>query len=166
MRGMGTKAPRKGPVSRGLIRCVPLVYLCFLSACGSDLQRQQGVTPTAVINVSGGPVYDFGSVSVDTFADRELTITNIGAMKATELTASFYFSVNFAFAGGSFPGEGGTCTSELLPREHCTITVRFSPHSTGTLDAFLPISFFDGSASRTNSDLMLRGKGIGATTGP
>ena len=70
MRGMGMNT-RKGLIPRGLIRCVPLVYLCVLAACGSELQRQQGVTPTAVLNVSGGPVYDFGQVFVNTFTDRE-----------------------------------------------------------------------------------------------
>lgn len=163
MRGMGMKAPQKGLGLRGLIRCVPLVYLCFLAACGSELRNHQGVTPTAVLSVSGGPVYDFGPVTVDRYADRDLTVTNIGSMKASQMTASFYLSVNYQFVGGSFPGEGGTCGEELAPRDNCTIVVRFYPRSVGILDAFLPISYFDGTTSRTNSDLMLRGKGIGST---
>ena len=124
--GYGDLNARKGLVPRGLIRCVPLVYLCVLAACGSELQRQQGVTPTAVLNVSGGPVYDFGQVFVDTHADRELTITNIGSMKASQMSASFYLSQNYLFVGGEYPGVGGSCTADLAPREYCTINVRFA----------------------------------------
>ncbi len=161
MRGMGIEA-LWGSVPRGLIRCVPLVYLSFLAACGSELQRQQGVTPAAVLNVSGGPIYDFGPVTVDRFTDRELTITNIGSLKASEMTASFYLSQNYLFVGGSYPGEGGSCTGVLEPRAFCTVVVRFYPRSVGMLDAFPSFSYYDGYASRTNSDLMLRGKGVGA----
>ncbi len=153
---------RKGWVFSGLIRCVPIVYLSLLAACGQDLQKQQGVLPAAVLSVSGGPVLDFGPVTVDTYVDREITITNIGTLKATELSAALYLSAHFAIAGGTFPGEGGTCTADLQPREHCTVVVRFYPRSTGTLDSFLSLSFFDGNASRNNSELMVRGKGVGA----
>lgn len=153
----------KGRAFSGLIRCVPLVYLGLLAACGSELQRHQGVTPAAVLNVSGGPVLDFGPVTVDSYVDRDLTITNIGTMKATQLSAGFYLSAHYSIAGGTFPGEGGTCTAELGPRENCTVVVRFYPRSAGTLDSFLNLSFFDGNASRSNSDLMVRGKGVGGT---
>ena len=161
MRGKGISA-LWGSVPRGFNRCVPLGLLCFLTACGSELQRQQGVTPAAVLSVSGGPIYDFGPVTVDTFADREITITNIGSLKASEMTSSFYLSQNYLFAGGNYPGDGGTCKDTLGPRAFCTVMVRFYPRSVGMLDAFLPVSFYDGNASRTNSDLMLRGKGLGA----
>jgi len=152
----------KGRVFSGLIRCVPIVYLALLAACGSDLQRQQGVLPAAVLNVSGGPVMDFGPVTVDTYVDREITITNIGTLKATALAADLFLSAHFSIADGTFPGTGGTCTSELQPREFCTVVVRFYPRTTGTLDSFLSISYFDGNAARNNSDLMVRGKGMGA----
>ena len=65
--------------------------------------------------------------------------------------------------GGEYPGVGGSCTADLAPREYCTINVRFHPKSIGMLDAFLPISYFDGVSAKTNSDLMLRGKGVGTT---
>jgi hypothetical protein len=160
MRGMGYARSVKGPDPRGLVRCVPLVWLLVVAACGSELQNHRGVTQSAVLTVSGGPVFDFGPVTVSTAVDREFSITNIGSMKASELTASFYLSSNFSFAGGSFPGEGGDCGSELLPRETCAIVVRFTPSSTGTLEAFLPVSYFDGNGPRTNADLLIRGKGM------
>ncbi len=142
-----------------------VLFACLglLAACGSDLQKQQGLGPSAFLSVSGGPVYDFGSVTVDTYTDRDITVTNIGSLKATEMSASFYLSVNFLFIGGTYPGTGGSCSNSLPPREFCTVAVRFYPRSAGTLDTFLPISYFDGTVAKTNSDLMLRGKGIGGT---
>lgn len=133
MRGIGTHGSARSPVPHGLKQGLAGVSLFLFTACGSELASQRGVTASALLSVSGGPVYDYGSVTVDTTVDRFFTVTNIGSRKATQITGSFYLSVNFSFTGGSFPGEGGTCGSDLAPQDTCTVAVRFYPRSFGSL---------------------------------
>jgi len=37
----------------------------------------------------------------------------------------------FTFAGGRFPGEGGSCAANLAPRASCLITIEFAPPKEG-----------------------------------
>src|SRR5262249_45552644 len=63
---------------------------------------------------SDGPVHDFGAQGVGSTTPRQFFVTNTGAGTAT-LIAGAALAAPFAYAGGSFPGQGGNCAATLGP---------------------------------------------------
>lgn len=109
---------------------ISLACIFSLAKCGSNsnpnnVANQQGPAQ-ALLFVSNGPVYDFGMLSVGQSIDQTFTVDNVGAAAATSINGTFAVSA-FAYSGGSFPGTGGTCGSELAAQTTCTVVVTYAP---------------------------------------
>jgi hypothetical protein len=91
----------------------------------------QGVATTpANITISDSDPYDYGTVATGAVVTHAFTLTNTGGFTASALS-EIGLAAPFAFAGGSFPGTGGTCAVTMAPAAACTVVVAFSPVSTG-----------------------------------
>lgn len=128
--------------------------LIYLDGSGASVSLTQPVTGTAVnpalLSISDGPIYDFGSHTTGTNTDQSLVLTNTGGTNATSITASS-FSGPFNFKGGTYPGTGGNCGSSLGAGSSCSVVVRFSPTSVGGFNSILTMSYSDGAASATTN---------------
>jgi hypothetical protein len=82
----------------------------------------------------------FGGVSVGATGTGTVTIGNGGNVS----TSSFSIDAlppPFAYAGGSYPGKGGTCGTLIAPGDQCQLVVTFSPTATSTNTAEVVIHF-------------------------
>ncbi len=93
-----------------------------------------GSTPTTIA---------FGNVATGLSATRTFTITHVqGQPPATQIRASS--PASFGFAGGSYPGTGGTCSDRLEVGASCTVVMDFTPMVRGTYSSNLVLTYFDG----------------------
>jgi hypothetical protein len=97
------------------------------------------VTPTLfddVLTISFSLVaVGMTSVYVATLTNREPVSTSL----AVTIPPGPY-----GFAGGAFPGVGGTCTSTVAPGASCTLALAFTPTTTGQAQAPMTILFTAG----------------------
>ena len=113
----------------------------------------------AVLSISDGATYDFGTHASGSKTAHTFTVTLTGGVDATALTPGG-LAAGFAFTGGAYPGTGGTCTDTLTQATgSCTVVVTFSPASAGPYAGALSIGYSDGVTGQAASrDL----KGAGA----
>src|SRR6185503_17274357 len=104
-----------------------------------------------------GLITDFGGVGLGSSADRSFTVWNVGGGEASAI--SFSLATPFAFAGGSFPGTGGSCGATLASNGTCTVVVRFTPTGATSFTGSLAASYNDGAATQTAARA-LAGRGI------
>jgi hypothetical protein len=82
----------------------------------------------------------FGLAQVGTTVTLEFTLTNhesgFANVSLTGLPAG-----DFAFAGGAYPGVGGTCATSIEPGATCTVTIAFTPTGTSSRESPLSIHF-------------------------
>jgi hypothetical protein len=110
-----------------------------------------GVTKEkAVASVSPtGPV-EYPMVKIGNFHDQVFTLTYVsGELPVTGI--GFSSTVQpFGYAGGSYPGTGGTCGSSLSSGS-CTVVLRFSPTQTGTFTSSRTLNYHDGYSLRSSA---------------
>lgn len=104
----------------------------------------------ALLAISDGPTYDFGTYPVGSTAEKVLTVTNSGAFNASTL-ASVALSAPFAYKGGTYPGVGGNCATSLAASGTCTIVVTFSPAANGPSSGSASITYNDGAQAQTST---------------
>ena len=104
----------------------------------------------AVLSISDGPTYDYGTVANTTSVDRTFTVSNTGGVSATGL-AGGGISAPFTFKGGTFPGSGGSCTTTLNSGLNCTIIVTYAPTGTATTNQTISIDYNDGAAAQSST---------------
>ncbi len=121
--------------------------------CGCNKHTPVHSTPAATTLTLSSIAFDFGSVTIGTTATQAFTLTNSGAAPAS-LSANPP-ATPFAFAGGAFPGTGGTCGASLATNAACSFVVAFSPTVAGPAAASLAVS-----------GLSLTLTGTGTTTNP
>lgn len=97
-----------------------------------------------------GPEYDFGTVGVGGASMKDFYVKNIGLGVATSL-ASLSMDPAVSFVGGAYPGQGGSCGTQLQPGMACRLVVEFSPSAEGGVSSVVGVSYFDGLTSRTAS---------------
>ena len=97
--------------------------------------------------ISDGPGFDFGYVDVGQLGEHTFDVTNEGTSDARNLT-SMAPEPPFGWAGGSFPGSGGTCTDTLPAGETCTVAVAFEPAEWGPFESHFELHYDGGSAAR------------------
>ena len=102
-----------------------------------------GVDP-AFIEISDGPVFDYGNQPLGITISKTFTLMNSGESDAINLGATA-LTAPYSFPGGAFPG-GGTCTlaGSLTPTNSCTVVVDYNPTVSGAVDEVPSITYDDG----------------------
>ncbi|MBK8480370.1 MAG: choice-of-anchor D domain-containing protein [Proteobacteria bacterium] len=97
----------------------------------------------ALLALSDGPTFDFGTVGLGAGAQHIFTVTNTGGVSPAGL-AALSLTAPFAFSGGAFPGVGGSCGFGLAPGASCTVVVTFTPTVAGPATDNLALVYHDG----------------------
>jgi hypothetical protein len=105
--------------------------------------------------------FAFGMHGVGSTTTHAFYLTNMGASAATGLSGGT-LPAPFSYAGGSFPGAGGTCSTTLAAGDDCSVVVAFNPVGTSSSTATLSLAYDDGTGAVTASR-PLSGSG---TSGP
>lgn len=100
---------------------------------------------TTRAKVTADATLEFGPQLKDTVTEKSLTFSNSGDAPAQGFSLGA-LSAPFAFKGGSFPGNGGTCTTTLNGHGSCTVVLTYSPSDVNTHSQFLTWNY-------TNPDL-------------
>lgn len=111
--------------------------------------------------------FEFGNVASSADGSsavaRTLQVFNLGALPATALgpAASSPAGPHFRYAGGAFPGTGGTCAATLAPSatEGCSIVVELAPRAAGLFSDRVTLTGADGVGGSTQAGRNLRGSG-------
>lgn len=127
-----------------------------------------GANP-AVITVSDGPTYDYGSVAVNGSVEHTFTLTHSGGVTASSLVVSG-LAAPYTYKDGSYPGTGGTCGASLTVSATCTVVVTFNPTLTGTFNDTLVVDYNNGAtaaqATRPITGLGVTPAILGISNGP
>jgi hypothetical protein len=111
-----------------------------------DVSLTLSVTGTqagpAVLTISDGSTFDFGTVGLGMSAPHTFTVTNTGTMDATQVTV-MPLTAPFAVDSSS------TCGATLAGGMSCTVTVKFTPAMEGTVSATLSIGYNDGTSAQS-----------------
>src|SRR5271165_349655 len=71
-----------------------------------------------------------------------LTVLNRGDLPATRMLDATPPTSALAYVGGSYPGTGGTCATELAPGETCTLVVTLVGPATGRRTSLVIIEYY------------------------
>lgn len=85
----------------------------------------------------------------------DATITNVGNMSVSFNATVSSTNGTFSYAGGSFPGTGGTCTNIINAGSACTIKIAYSGASADS--GHLILTYQTGGSSSSSSDTTLSG---------
>jgi hypothetical protein len=117
--------------------------------CGPDPDMEAAPTYAPIALVEYLPdTHSLGSVEPDQTAAATVTMMNIGKLPAGSLSAVSSDPM-FAFAGGAWPGTGGTCGADLAGRASCQLALVGSGASPGSYRGWLTTSYHDGAGDRT-----------------
>jgi uncharacterized delta-60 repeat protein len=119
------------------------------------------VLSQASLSFSVGSTYTYSSEYVNSSITHTFTLTNSGQVAATSVSTSG-LSAPFSFAGGSFPGTGGTCTTTLAPATSCTLEISFAPTAAVTYSGTLLMPYNNG-VDLTVLSLSFSGLGVTPT---
>lgn len=122
-----------------------------------DLQGT-GIAP-ALLGISDGPTYNYGSVTNTLTSDYTFTVTNSGAVSATSISGSG-LAAPFTFKGGAYPGTAGTCTATLAASATCTIVVTYAPTVAGLQSDTINLNYDDGASVGVLSSVNIQGTGL------
>ncbi|MCB9254241.1 MAG: hypothetical protein H6617_06125 [Bdellovibrionaceae bacterium] len=140
------------------IKILPLLFV--LISCGGDPVTAPLNFDLAVLTISEGLNYEYGYVPVGEIVEHTFTVTNVGKILASDLRSDFHITA-FQYYGGSYPGFGGTCSTELYPEESCSIVIAFSPIHTSVYTAPIQIVYHNGAQEVITARPVLRGTAIG-----
>lgn len=99
----------------------------------------------------GNPVGFLWTTGVDTTLDIEINVVAAGGLKLSNISGTIQTSDPFTFKGGSYPGTGGTCGTELDSGDTCTLILEYSPTNLETHSATIKMSFSDILGQKTSS---------------
>ncbi|MEC7275530.1 MAG: choice-of-anchor D domain-containing protein [Bdellovibrionota bacterium] len=103
----------------------------------------RGLLP-ANLTISEADPYNFGTFATsDSDRTHTFTVTNTGEVTATSISESG-LATAFSFAGGSFPGTGGTCSSSLTAGSSCTLNVSFDTASAAAYSSSITLDYHNG----------------------
>ncbi|MBC7690333.1 MAG: choice-of-anchor D domain-containing protein [Methylotenera sp.] len=101
---------------------------------------------TAVLTISDGVTYSYGTMATGTSTDKTFTITYLGGVPATSVIGSGLVTP-YSYKGGSYPGTGGTCGSTISAT--CTVVVNYSPTTVGAQTDTITLNYNDGTSAQT-----------------
>ena len=118
--------------------------LIFLSGCSEKpsvfskkIEKDKG--SLSVINSSAF----LGTVTIDNTLDHEVFVKATGGLDLLNLNVALVTTDDFSFAGGSYPGIGGTCRTTLKSGDVCKMVVRFQPTKVSSQVAQFIFSYTD-----------------------
>ena len=88
-----------------------------------------------------------GAVTIGTTLDFELHLFSFGGLDVKDINPSLVTTDPIEFKGGTYPGTGGDCGSELSSGNRCTIVLTFSPTTIASHLATLNFSYSDAVSS-------------------
>lgn len=135
-------------------------YLDIVTTKNSSSIVLKGSSEGLLAQYPGDANNAFGSVVVGVTKTQKITIYNSNGAAITNLGKQS-ISGPFDFAGGSFPGTGGTCTSSLATSASCTIAIAFTPDAETTFNSTVVLSYFNA-IETTSLTINLSGKGAPA----
>jgi alpha-tubulin suppressor-like RCC1 family protein len=105
--------------------------------------------PVALLTISDGATYNFGTVTAGIQATKTFTVTNSGGVGSTAM-AGAALTTDYSYLGGTYPGTGGTCSTTLNGTVAggtmtCTIVVAITPTTSGTRNNTLTLNYNNGS---------------------
>ncbi|MEZ4749090.1 MAG: hypothetical protein R3B54_00275 [Bdellovibrionota bacterium] len=137
-----------------------LLLVFTLVRCGGEPVAAPLNFDLAVLTISEGLNYEFGYVPIGQVAEHTFLVTNVGKVLASNLRSDFHITA-FQYYGGTYPGYGGTCATELYPDESCSIVIAFSPIHASVYTAPIQIVYHNGAQEVITSRPVLRGTAIG-----
>ncbi len=102
-------------------------------------------------------VIDFGKMEVNQNTSKEITLYRTGDLSATDISTS-ELSNGFSYAGGKYPGTGGTC-GKTLSATQCKLVVNYAPKDEVISSSHLIISYYNG-VDYKETAITLNGQGI------
>lgn len=126
----------------------------------SETALQSDIRSSISSNAEGE--YLFSKQNIDTSTNVTLTLYNSGDVAADKIKA-YSLSSPLAYAGGSYPGNGGTCTKTIAAQATCTIVVSFSPTKMGENSSTLKLGYYNGKTTRT-FEQVFKGTGVSNPT--
>ncbi len=111
-------------------------------ASTQNIARSMTGNTEGQLTISDGPTYDFGSRATGSTTQNTFTVTYTGGATVTGMS-DVGLSAPFSFAGGTYPGTGGTCGTTLSSGT-CTIVVHYMPTTVATHNGTLQINYNDG----------------------
>lgn len=105
----------------------------------------KGLTP-ALLSLSDGPRFDFGSVAAASTAEKAFTLTNSGQSFAQDVRVG---TITAPFSNKTTgTGSVSNCGQILAPGNTCTVVILFAPTAAGSFSDVLSISYNDGKTGR------------------
>lgn len=151
-----------GGVGRGLNGepAVPRGDGFVVIACATPLPSG---SPTVVIAPTSSDAW--GLQTVGSTVDRTFVVTNqqSGTVTSLQPSASHSLAAPFSFAGGTYPGTGGTCGSSLGPNGSCLLVVRHAPTVPLLVTDAITLSYNDGSPREATRSISGFGSQVFAT---
>lgn len=106
--------------------------------------KGKGVASNPALLTFQPSVLDFGTRVVGSTTNQTVTVKRAGDLSATSLAVSG-LSGDMQFAGGKFPGTGGTCGTTMTGTS-CTLVLAYHPTVSGPNAQTLSLSYNDGIA--------------------
>ncbi len=129
-----------------------------------SIEEPPSTAPSAgLLSFNPSGAYDFGSQTVASSTTTLITITNSGTQDVSAMSASG-LSSPFGFAGGSYPGTGGSCGSTLIVGASCTIDIEFTPVAAAGTSQILTLAYNNGSGTIRTLTKNILGTGTSAST--
>lgn len=124
------------------------IQLTYAAPSGATQTLNHGVlgigsNNLGILQISDGPFYSYGDVSVGNVGTHIFTVTNTGGGVASSMVA-IPLSAPFNFSGGAYPGAGGTCGLSLAAGATCDLEIEFSPGSIAPFNGLIQIDYSDG----------------------
>lgn len=101
-------------------------------------------SPLSLLKVTSLGAFD--SVAVGGRRTLTFEVSNLGDGKALSMAAT-NLAAPFSFVGGSYPGQGGTCSTSLAAKTKCLVVIQFAPQSTGNFSGAFTIKYYNGASS-------------------
>ena len=102
---------------------------------------------------------DYGTIATGSTTNATVTVTNSGTYDATSVVSAGGLNPPFSYAGGTYPGSGGTCGNTIAGQSNCTLVVSYSPVSMMSNTDMDNLNYFDANAAQT---VIMDFQGIGA----
>lgn len=121
-------------------------YFDGISTQNLSLSLQGTGANAAYLKTNLGRRFDFGTVAAGTPARKHIVLQNIGGGTLSSLAITFG-SASFAYAGGSFPGTGGSCTASLAAGASSTVVIAYTSASAAAVSSSITLTYSNGTQS-------------------